>query len=107
VAHSLSISLAPSHKVPVRSKRDLEAYTAYLNGCHYWNHVSQEGIQAALNEFTRAISLFPAYAPSRAGLANVYAHLTFWNVIPPGDGIPRAKQAALEALRLDEGMAGA
>ena len=107
VAHSLSVSLAPSHRNPVRSTRDLEAYTAYLKGCHYWNHVSQEGVQGALNEFTRAISLFPAYAAPRAGLANVYAHLTFWNVIPPGEGIPRAKQEALEALRLDEGMAGA
>ena len=107
VADALRVSLAPPREGLVRSRRDLEAYTAYLKGCHYWNHVAQEGVQAAMSEFTRAISLFPTYAPSYAGLANVYTHLTFWGVIPPAEGIAQARQAALDALRLDEEMAGA
>jgi adenylate cyclase len=107
VADALRVSLVPPREGLVRTRRYLEAYTAYLKGCHYWNHVAQEGVQAAINEFTRAISLFPNYAPSYAGLATVYAHLTFWGVIPPAEGIAQARQAALDALRLDEEMAGA
>ena len=109
VAESLRLTLAAAPEDPAvaRSSHKLEAYTMYLRGRHYWNKVSREGIGVALNEFTRAIALYPEYAPPYAGLAEACGHLTFWGVIPPREGIPRARQAALEALRLDERMAGA
>ncbi len=79
----------------------------YLKGRHYWNQMSQEGIQNALNQFNQAILLFPGYAPPYAALADAYAHLTVWGAIEPSEGTRRAKQAVLEALRLDENLADA
>ena len=95
--------LLPSGK----RKPALEAYTLLLKGRHFWNQVSQTGMQAALAEFTRAISLYPDYAPPYAALAEAYLKLTFWGVVPPREGISRARQAALEAIRLDPKLADA
>jgi serine/threonine-protein kinase len=109
IAESLRLTLAstPEDTAVARSCHDLEAYTMYLRGRHYWNKVSREGIQAALNEFTQAISLSPDYAAPYAALAEAYGHMAFWGVIPPGEGIARAREAALAALRLDQRMASA
>ena len=106
IAEALRVSLSPAHEPRARNPQSLEAYNAYLRGSHFWNQVSQEGVEAALNEFNRSIALFPGYAPSHVGLANAYVILTFWGAIPPEVGILRAKQSALEALRLDDGISG-
>jgi serine/threonine-protein kinase len=107
IAVALSATLAPSPDpfAAVRSAGNLEAYTLYLKGRYYWHQMSEEGIQAALNQFNRAVSLFPDYAPGYAGLADAYTHLSFWGAISPDVGTPKAKLAALEALRLDERLA--
>jgi tetratricopeptide (TPR) repeat protein len=107
IAAALSATLAPSPDpfAAVRSAGNLEAYTLYLKGRYYWHQMSEEGIRAALNQFNRAVSLFPDYAPGYAGLADAYTHLSFWGAISPQEGTPKAKLAALEALRLDESLA--
>jgi adenylate cyclase len=105
IAESLRVSLAPAHQAVPPGQQNVEGYSAYLKGCHFWHQVSREGVEAALSEFNRSIALFPDYAPSHVGLANAYLILTFWGLFPLGT--ERAKQAALEALRLDEGMSGA
>jgi adenylate cyclase len=109
IADSLHVTLGtPSGVSPtVKRKPALEAYTLLLKGRHFWNHVAQTGMQAALAKFTRAISLYPDYAAPYAALAEAYLKLTFWGVVPPHEGISRAKQAALEAIRLDPKLADA
>ncbi len=109
IADSLRVTLAPppdtSHTAWTGG--NLQAYMFYLKGRHYWNQMSQEGIQNALKQFDQAILLFPGYAPPYAALADAYAHLTVWGAIEPGEGTRRAKQAVLEALRLDPRLADA
>jgi adenylate cyclase len=106
IAGSLRVSLA-SPDLQNAPSRDFEGYMLYLRGRHYWNQMSQEGIKSALNEFTRAIRLFPNYAPPYAALADAYGHLASWGAIRPDEATSRAKQAAQEALRLDEHQAEA
>jgi TolB-like protein len=106
VADSLRVSLAPV-AIETEHERDFEGYMLYLRGRHYWNQMSQDGIENALNQFTRAIALFPNYAPPYAALADAYGHLASWGAIPPGEATTRAKQAALDALRLDDRLADA
>jgi adenylate cyclase len=109
IADSLHVTLAAHAKVlPSRARKPaLEAYTLLLKGRHFWNQVSQTGMQAALRKFTRAISLYPDYAPPYAALAEAYLKITFWGVMTPREGISRARQAALEAVRLDPKLADA
>jgi TolB-like protein/Flp pilus assembly protein TadD len=106
VAGSLRVSLAPSPESSARA-RDFEGYMLYLRGRHYWNQMSLEGIENALDQFTRAIALFPNYTPPYAALADAYGHLASWGAIPPADALEKGKRAALEAVRLDQRSADA
>ena len=105
VAGSLRVSLAS----PEGSARvhDFEGYMLYLRGRHYWNQMSLEGIENALDQFTRAVALFPNYTPPYAALAEAYGHLSSWGAIPPLEALERGKRAALEAVRLNERSADA
>jgi serine/threonine-protein kinase len=109
IADSLHVTLAShAHPLPSLGRQPaLEAYTLLLKGRHFWNQVSQAGTAAALTEFTRAIALYPDYAPPYAALADAYLKITFWGVIPPREGISKATQAALEAVRIDPKLADA
>lgn len=101
VAHSLRLRLgSPAPKKIV----NLEAYKLYLKGRHHWN---ADRLEAAIADFSRACSLFPDYAPPHAGLADAYSLLSFLGLARPSDVVPKARQAAMKALRLDPQMAAA
>jgi serine/threonine-protein kinase len=103
IADSLHVTLAAhvGHMPLAARQRALEAYTVLLKGRHFWNRVSREGTDSALAEFTQAISLDPDFAPPYAALADAYTKITFWGVLPPAEGVSRARHAAREAIRLD------
>jgi tetratricopeptide (TPR) repeat protein len=79
----------------------------YLRGRHYWNQMSLEGIEGALDQFTRAVALFPNYTPPYAALADAYGHLASWGAIPPMEALEKGKRAAQEAVRMDQRSADA
>lgn len=85
----------------------IEAYALYLKGRHEANRVTGEGYRAAIEYYGRAIAQFPDYAPPYSGLADVYIAMSSWSMDRPSSLMPIAKQAALEALRLDPGLAHA
>ena len=101
VAHALRLRLGS----PVAKKVvSLEAYKLYLKGRHQWNAGKFE---AAIADFSRAVSLFPDYAPPYADLANAYTWLWLLGLARPSEVVPKARQAAVNALRLDSQMAAA
>jgi adenylate cyclase len=106
VAGSLSVCLAPCPESSVR-ERDFEGYILYLRGRHYWNQMSLEGIGNALDQFTRAVALFPNYTPPYAALADAYGHLASWGAVAPVEALEKGKRAAREAVRLDQRSADA
>ena len=106
VAGALRVSLAPFPGTSARV-RDFDGYILYLRGRHYWNQMSLQGIENALDQFTRAVALFPNYAPPYAALAEAYGHLASWGAIPPAEGLEKGKRAALIAVKLDERSADA
>ena len=53
----------------------------------------------------QAIAADPAFAPAHAALADVFVVLPLWSDLPPDQTYPRARAAALEALRLDSTLA--
>jgi serine/threonine-protein kinase len=98
IAHALRAVWQPEwiHKAP-----STEAYVLYLKGRQAWNQMSQKGYQSAIEQFSRAISLYPDFAAPYAGLADVHTWLALWGMMRPREALPRCKHAALEALRLD------
>jgi len=84
-----------------------EAYDLYLEGRYFWNKRTARGLRRASEYFQKAIEKDPSYARAYAGLADTYALMSGYNVIPPLESMPKARAAAEAAVRLDEGLAEA
>ena len=86
---------------------DSEAYQLYLKGRFYWNKRTPADLQKAIPFFEQAIEKDPTYALAYSGLADSYALLTAYTNEPPRKLMPKAKEAALKALALDDKLAEA
>jgi TolB-like protein len=90
-----------------RYTEDAEAYRLYLKGRYHWNKRNPEGLQKAVDYFQQALNRDPAYPLAYAGLADTYAYLSFFLVVPPRQAMPKAKTAAVRALEIDDHLAEA
>jgi len=86
---------------------DPDAYEAYLRGRYYLDKRTEEGFKKALEYFQDAVQKDPSSALSYAGLADTYNFLSYFDILPPSQGRPEAKAAALKALKLDPSSAEA
>jgi DNA-binding winged helix-turn-helix (wHTH) protein/TolB-like protein/Flp pilus assembly protein TadD len=94
-------------KLNVDEQKQLEAYRLYLKGRNAWNKRTPEGLQQGIDYFQQAINTDPNYAAAYAGLADCYNMQVIYGVHQPKDGFPKAKEAAVKALEMDETLAEA
>ncbi len=94
-------------RLPNTRPIDPEAYQLYLKGRYYYYKITPEGDQKAIEYFQQAIDKDPSYALAYAGLADTYNGLSFFNVLPSREVMPKAKAAAVKALELDDRLAEA
>jgi len=90
----------------VRSTRNFEAYQFYLKGRYYTAKYNKEGYEKGLAYFRQAVIKDPKYALAYDGLAYYYANSMEW-MMSPQEALPQAKEAAMQALALDESLAEA
>jgi eukaryotic-like serine/threonine-protein kinase len=88
---------------------NLDAYTAYLKGRFFWNKRTLEGYRKGIEYFEIALREDPGFALPYTGIADCWSMLAFdyFGGMPPREGMPKAKAAALRALELDESLAEA
>ena len=98
---------SPVESVTSLSADSYEAYDLYLKGRYFWNKRTAEGLQQAVEYFTRASTRDPNYARAYAGLADAYALMSGYSGRPQTEFMPQARSAALKALELDDGLAEA
>jgi tetratricopeptide (TPR) repeat protein/TolB-like protein len=77
------------------------AYDAYIRARALWNTRTRDGLLQSRALYEQAIALDPNYAAAYAGLANSYTLLSVFGVLPKSDMAPKAKAAALRAIKLD------
>ena len=94
-------------KLNVEEKKQLEAYGVYLKGRNAWNKRTGDDLQQAIEFFNQAIAIDSNYGAAYAGLADCYNMLVVYGRLEPKDGFPKAKEAALKALEIDESSAEA
>lgn len=94
---------------PSTGTSNLEAYEDYLKGRFFWNKRTADAFVKAISYFEQAIVLDPKYARAYAGLADTYALLGSLpnDTITRREAMPKAREAALTALQLDESLAEA
>lgn len=81
--------------------QNAEAYELYLKGRFYLN---KRFLFQSLEQFNKAIELDPLFAKAHAGLADAYVILGFYNYLPAKDVMPKAREAADRAIRLDNSL---
>jgi serine/threonine-protein kinase len=81
-----------------------EAIQLYMKGRFYWNKRTPEGLKTSVGYFEQAIQKDPTYALAYAGLADAYILLSEWWVYPAKECYPKAKDAALKALQIDNDL---
>jgi tetratricopeptide (TPR) repeat protein len=94
-------------KLNVEEKKQLESYRLYLKGRNSWNKRTEDGLLQGIKFFEEAIEIDPNYAPAYAGLADCYNMLVVYGMRQPKEGFPKAKEAAIKALDIDEKLAEA
>jgi serine/threonine protein kinase/Flp pilus assembly protein TadD len=83
-----------------RATADVRAYDCYLRGMQFFHQFRRQTLEAAVEMFTRAITIDPGYARAYAGLADCYSVLYMhWNA--RGDTLQKADAASQKALELD------
>lgn len=90
-----------------RYTENRNAFQAYLKGRYYWNKRTEENFYKSITYFNQAIEMDPNYALAYAGLADSYSMLASFICLPPQEAFPKARQAAMKALEIDETLAEA
>ena len=104
----VGIRLTPGERVRLARARpiDPDVHRQVLLARHHAEKATEDGLRKALHYFEAAIARDPLNAPAHAGLAEAYTELAGY-YIDPRDAMPKAKQAAETAIRLDETIADA
>lgn len=95
-----------AHQPPLTAE-SYAAYDLYLKGRYFWNKRTAQGFQEAVDYFQQAMAKDPNYAPAYAGLADSYALMSIYNIVPEQEFMPKARAAALRALEIDDKLAAA
>jgi adenylate cyclase len=91
----------------LRFTSDPDAYTFYLKGRYFWNARTEDSLKKSIASFRQALRRDAQYALAYSGLADAYASLSLLELVPPKEAFPKAKAAALHALRIDPELAEA
>lgn len=86
-----------------------EVYETYLRARYFLNKRTPDSVQQALALLDQALAKDPGYAPGWAAKAECYLYLITdgISVLPTEEGLPKAREAALRALELDQGLSDA
>lgn len=111
ISNKLRIKLSTSEEdlVARQYTGDTEAYKLYLKGQFFLTQRTPDSTQKAMEYFRQAFEKDPSYALAYDGLANCYAFLgingALLGGLPPKEVMPKAKEAALKAIELDDTLA--
>jgi serine/threonine protein kinase/Tfp pilus assembly protein PilF len=109
IIDSLQIKLLGKEKAKLvkHHTQNLEAYNLYLMGRFFWNKRTEEDMRKSVQYFEQAIEKDPTYALALAGLADSYITLAQWEFLSSKEAYPKAKEAAIKALEIDDLLAEA
>jgi len=111
IANEIHINLTPRERARLKHVRpqNPEVQDAYFKGRYCLSKRNSQGFEKALTYFDQAIQLDPNCALAYAGLADTYTLLgaASYGTLSSADVMGKAKEAAIKALQLDDGLAEA
>ena len=107
IAERLKVTLKGDHQPLVKAGTDnLEAYQCYLKG-RALAYQRGRGLQQGAEYLKRAVALDSTYALAWAELAAACIPLPWYSLMRPEEIFPQAKEAATNAIQLDDSLAEA
>lgn len=106
VSAALRSQMAPSVSRGAAT-HDREAHDLYLKGRFYWNQRTEHGFRRAIEHYEAALARDPGFARVYAALADTWSLMAAHHLEKPSICVARAKDCAVEAVRLDPGLAAA
>jgi TolB-like protein/DNA-binding winged helix-turn-helix (wHTH) protein/Flp pilus assembly protein TadD len=103
-ALAIQLSIPEKERITKRYTASSTAYELYQKGRFFWNKRTEDGLKKGIEFFEEAIKEDPNYALAYAGIADSYLVANF-NFLPPVEVFPKAKEAALKAVELDDTLA--
>lgn len=113
IARSIRQSLQPIRlsRLEQRAQVAPDAYDLYLQGRERfrrrWEAPEEANLLAAVDLYQKSLTIDPNNAPAYAGLSDAYMLLADSKARPRDEVVPKARRAALRALRLDPYLAEA
>jgi len=108
ISQSIARQLRAGNVPPRQGTADLAAYELYQEGLYFFNqHEIPESYWKAIDRYQKAIQRDPKFALAYSGMADSYAYLAENFAVWPKDVMPKAREAALKALALDDNLAEA
>ena len=108
ITSRVDVTLTPEQQARLAAARplDWETHREVLLGRHHAAKATEDGLRKAIRYFNAAVAKDPADAWAHTGLAEAYTGLSGY-YLDPREAMPKAKQAAETALRLDDTLADA
>ena len=109
IAAEIKVQLTPEERSRLAQAAPIvpAAHVAFLKGRYHWSRYTTTSLQASIPYYEEALRADPHYSVAWAGLAETYFALANTNVLAPGDGYERAREAAKQAIAADPGNAEA
>ena len=113
IARAIADALIPTldtedrQRLAKRHTNNVGAYQLYVEGRHFWTCWTAEAMRHAVQLFHHAIAKDPTFALAYAGLADALCLLGYQGMAVPRDVWPEARDAAIQALKLDDQIAEA
>jgi TolB-like protein/Tfp pilus assembly protein PilF len=109
IAEQIRLRLSPERLAALarRQTRHPEAYDLYLRGRYLWNKLTPPTTREAIQCYARATEIDRDYALAWSGLADAYAASPINGDAPALEVMPRAREAAANAVQAEAGLAEA
>ncbi|MFZ2054522.1 MAG: protein kinase [Candidatus Aminicenantales bacterium] len=107
IVDEVQITLTPKEDTRLASAFQVnpQAYEAYLKGMYHLYKLTPPELDAALHYFEQALETDPNYALAYTGIAFVWTGRQQMGLVIPSEATPKAKDAVLTALALDNTLA--
>ena len=103
IAEEIKVSLTPQEEAALAQTKtvNIEAYDLYMKGQYYWDQLTPEALQMALEYFNRAIEKDPEWAPPYAGIALFWMGMRQMGLAPHSITVPNLYKYLNKSIELD------
>jgi len=102
-----ALKIVPSITGKKRETESAEAYQLYMKGRFHVLKALKADTETGVSYFQKAIEADPRYALAYVGLADAYRGLTVGGELKSAEYMPKAREAAIKAVEIDDTLAEA